>query len=91
MRNSLKEAIEKLHKNEIQVSEIPELIKAPGAQFVVRENSKKPGEPILVREDGKVGFPTMNSIHVKIGDTVRGKIQQEEENYFLFEVQEIID
>jgi hypothetical protein len=59
-------------------------------QFVVRENKKSPGKPIFVREDGKVGFPTINSISIKIGDTVRGKIRQEEPNYFLFEIREIV-
>jgi hypothetical protein len=59
-------------------------------QLVVRENSRKPGEPIFVREDGKVGFPTINSISVTIGATIRGRIQQEEPTYFLVEVRSIV-
>jgi hypothetical protein len=64
--------------------------KAEEVQYIVRENKKKPGEPIFVREDGKVGFPTINSVGINIGDVVRGKIQYEEPNYFLLEVREII-
>jgi len=64
--------------------------KASNMQFIARENKKKPGEPIFVREDGKVGFPTINSIKVKIGDVVRGKVQHEEPTYFLLEVREIL-
>jgi len=58
-------------------------------QLVARENNKKAGQVIFVREDGKVGFPTINSINVKIGDVVKGKVFLDKDKYFLFEVQEI--
>jgi hypothetical protein len=67
-----------------------EILQGEDQQFVVRENKKKPGEPIFVREDGKVGFPTINSIRVDIGDTIRGYVRHEEPSYFLVEIREII-
>ena len=82
---TIKEALEKAKANINLVSS-----KEPNLQYIVRENKRKPGEPIFVREDGKVGFPTINSLNVEIGDIVRGKIQHEEPNYFLIEVREII-
>ena len=81
--NTLKEALHQYTSGEQDV-----VVK--DAQYIVRENKKKPGEPIFVREDGKVGFPTINSIKIEIGDVVRGKIQHEEPNYFLLEVREIV-
>jgi len=89
MRLGLQEAFEKIQAGE-KLAVVRGEISAPSAQFVVRENHKKPGEPILIRADGKVGFPTMNSLPCKIGDTVRGRIQQEEKNYFLFDIEEIL-
>jgi len=56
----------------------------------VHENAKKPGEPIFIREDGKVGFPTMNSIKVNIGDRVKCKVQHDADTYFLLDVKEIL-
>ena len=87
---SLKEAIECMQAGEIQPDDVPRNVEPQQEQFIVRENSKKPGEPIFVRGDGKVGFPTINSRRVEIGDTVRGRIQVEEDTYFLFEVREVI-
>jgi hypothetical protein len=59
-------------------------------QLVARENNKKPGQVIFVREDGKVGFPTINSIAVEIGDVVHGKVFLDKDKYFLFEVQSVV-
>jgi hypothetical protein len=59
-------------------------------QLQVKENHKQTGKPIFVREDGKVGFPTINSIPIKIGETVKGTLKYDGENYFFVEVQEII-
>jgi hypothetical protein len=81
--NTLKEALQQYTSGEQDV-----VVK--NSQYIVRENKKKPGEPIFVREDGKVGFPTINSVKIEIGDVVRGKIQHEEPNYFLLEVREIV-
>jgi len=80
---TIKEAIES-NPSEIDLTDLSSNM----VQYKVRENKRKPGEPIFVREDGKVGFPTINSIQLKIGDIVRGKIQYEEPNYFLIEVRE---
>ena len=65
--------------------------KSPEVIMNVRENSKKPGTPIFVRDDGKVGFPTLNSISVKIGDRVQCRVQYEADTYFLLEVKKVID
>ncbi len=59
-------------------------------QLVVKENRQRPGAPIFVREDGKCGFSTINSIPFTIGDTVRGKIKIDTETVFFVEVNEII-
>jgi hypothetical protein len=59
-------------------------------QLQVKENNKKEGSPIFVREDGKVGFPTFNSIAIQIGDIVRGKIKFDTDHYFFVEVHEIV-
>ena len=82
---NLKEAIKEKGLDQMVKEALPEI-----RQFVVRENAKKPGEPIFVMQNGKVGFPTINSLSVKIGDTVKGKIQMERDTYFLFEVTEIV-
>jgi len=60
-------------------------------QLKVRENRKKKGEPVFVREDGKIGFPTINSIKINIGDTVLGRVQLDADTYFMFEVSSVID
>ena len=59
-------------------------------QLQVKENNKKQGSPIFVRDDGKVGFPTFNSIPVHIGDTIRGRVKFDTDRYFFVEVQEIV-
>jgi len=59
-------------------------------QLVVRENNKKPGTPIFVRTDGKVGFNTINSIASNIGDTIRGQVKLDLDTCFFVEVQEVI-
>ncbi len=59
-------------------------------RLIVKENSKKPGKIIFVREDGKVGFPTINSIHTKIGDVVEGKIKVDNKSCFFVEVDTIV-
>lgn len=62
--------------------------------FTVLENNKKPGQPIFMATEGdnmgKVGFPDINGLEVQIGDTVRGKIRFEHENYFVVDVIEIV-
>jgi hypothetical protein len=82
---NLTEALQRLKKGELS----SDVYSDDEKQFIVRENRKKPGEPIFVREDGKVGFPTINSIAVKIGDIARGKIVHEEPTYFLAEIREV--
>lgn len=59
-------------------------------QFIARENYKKPGQPIFIQDDGKVGFPSINGLNVNIGDTVKGVVHHSQENYFFVEVQEIV-
>ncbi len=59
--------------------------------FVSKENRKSPGEPIFVREDGKVGFPTFNSISFNTGDKVRGRVKIDRDTCFFIEVYEIIE
>jgi len=83
--NTLKEAIETFE--ETGKLDLTGEVK----QFKVRENSKKPGTPIFVRDDGKVGFPTINSISVKIGEVVKGRIVSEQPSYFLVEVSEVVE
>ena len=85
----LKEAFQNYKKNPNE-DILSTAFEADEIQLVVRENAKHPGETIFVREDGKVGFSTKNSLEVKIGDVVRGRVHQDEETYFLFEVQSIV-
>jgi len=59
-------------------------------QMVIKENNRQPGEFILVKNTGKVGFLTKNSIPVRLGDVVKGIITREEENFFLFEAHELV-
>ncbi len=59
-------------------------------QLVVKENNKKPGAPIMVLENGKVGFPTVNSIPIEIGDTIRGKMKLNFDTVFFVEVESIL-
>jgi len=59
-------------------------------QLQVKENKKNPGAPIFIREDGKVGFPTFNSIPIDIGEIIKGKIKLDTDTYFFVEVQEIL-
>jgi len=88
---TLKNAIEMIESGKLSSDEMREYLAPENGQFIARENNKNPGHIIFVREDGKVGFPTINSIPIEIGDTARGKIQSEEEHYFLFEVREIVN
>ncbi len=60
-------------------------------QFKVQENRNKPGEHILIREDGKIGFATFNSMSFKIGDVIKGVIQQEHDRYFMVEVRSVVE
>jgi hypothetical protein len=62
----------------------------PEIQLTVRENKSRPGHPIFIRDDGKIGFSTFNSISFEIGDTIKGKIRHESDKYFFVEVQEIL-
>ena len=62
----------------------------PAIQLTVMENRKRPGEQIFIREDGKIGFPTINSIRADFGDVVRGKVKIDEGSYFFVEIQEIV-
>jgi len=64
--------------------------KSDEIQMVAKENFRDPGKVIFVMENGKVGFPTRNSIPVEIGDIVRGRIHEDSDTYFLFEVQKIV-
>jgi len=59
-------------------------------QLTVLENFKFPGNKLFVRDDGKVGFPTINSIPFEVGDTVRGVVRRNSDTYFFVEVQEVI-
>lgn len=60
-------------------------------RFVAQENHKKPGSPIFVQDDGKVGFPSFNGLQVSIGDKIRGIVYHKEANYFFVEVVEILE
>lgn len=52
------------------------------------ENRQKPGNMVFIREDGKIGFPTTNSIPIKIGDIAKGKIVLEADSYFMVQIRE---
>jgi len=59
-------------------------------QIKVQENNKAPGEPIFIREDGKIGFSTVNSIPLTIGDVVKGTVMLDEPHFFTVLVTEVI-
>ena len=59
-------------------------------QFVALENHKKPGSPIFIQDDGKIGFPSINGLQVKIGDTIKGIVHHTKRNYFFVEVTSIV-
>ncbi len=59
-------------------------------QLKAQENRKRPGSPIFIASSGKIGFPTINSVPVQIGDVVRGKIKIENDSYFFVDVTEVI-
>jgi len=59
-------------------------------EFKVLENHRKPGYPIFVNQEGKVGFPGFGSIPISIGQTIKGVIVYEHNNYFLVRVQEVV-
>lgn len=60
-------------------------------QLVVQENRQRPGEPIFIREDGMIGFKTVNSISMNIGDVVKGQIRLNNDTVFFVEVNEIVE
>ena len=91
--NTIKETIEIYEKNPKGVNMVHELEKdiGPTVQLLVQENRGRPGHHIFIREDGKIGFATLNSIDFSIGDITRGKIIQEQVRYFMVEIQEIVE
>lgn len=62
----------------------------PEVQFTALENRKRPGHPIFVRDDGKVGFPTINSVSFDVGDVIRGHLKLDTDTYFFVEVSEVV-
>ena len=59
-------------------------------RLIVKENNRKPGKMIFVREDGKCGFPTINSIKAKVGDVIEGTIKVDNDTCFFVEVENIV-
>jgi len=60
-------------------------------QFKALPNRKKSGHIAFVKENGKIGFPTINSIKCRIGDVIRGEIVYETDTYFMLRVEEIVE
>jgi hypothetical protein len=59
-------------------------------QIKAKKNRANPNRLVFIREDGKLGFPSENSIPINEGDICRGVIMLEQENYFLVQVREIV-
>lgn len=59
-------------------------------QLTVRENHKKQGQPVFVLPDGKIGFPSKDSIPVNIGDVVSGKISMITNRYVFITASEVL-
>jgi len=59
-------------------------------QIKALENKRKKGEPVFIREDGKIGFPTINSVAFKIGDTVKGNVTRDADTYFMVQITEVV-
>ncbi len=59
-------------------------------RLIVKENSRKPGRVCFAREDGKVGFPTINSLQVKIGDVIEGRVKADNPTCFFVDVEKIV-
>lgn len=59
-------------------------------QLVVKENRQKSGQPIFILPDGKIGFPSKDSIPVNIGDVVTGKIAMITDRYVFVTASEIL-
>jgi len=62
----------------------------PKIQLKAQDNKSNPGSPIFIREDGKIGFSTANSIEFSIGDTVRGVVVIDNDKYFMVQVREVV-
>ncbi len=64
----------------------------PGMEvrLIVKENKRKPGKQIFAREDGKVGFPTINSIPVNIGDVIDGRVEVNNDSCFFIEIERVV-
>ncbi len=60
-------------------------------QLVVKENNRRPGKPIFVLANGKVGFPSLNSMPANLGDTIKGTIKIDNENVFFVEITEVVE
>jgi hypothetical protein len=60
-------------------------------QFKALKNNRNKTQLIFVREDGMVGFPTLNSITFKEGDIVKGEIVLVSKSYFMLRVDEIVE
>jgi hypothetical protein len=61
------------------------------AQLKATSNRKNPSSLMFIREDGKIGFPTSNSIRFSNGDIISGTILQEEETYFMIRVEKVLE
>ena len=59
-------------------------------QLTVVENKQNAGEPAFILPDGKIGFPSRNSIPVKIGDVILGKVEVIADHYAFIAAKEII-
>ncbi len=59
-------------------------------QLTAVENRQNKEEPAFILPDGKIGFPSRNSVPVEIGDTIIGKIEVIADHYVFIAAKEII-
>ena len=59
-------------------------------QLTVRSNKKKPNQPVFIMPDGRIGFPSENSIPVEIGDVIKGHVAMISDSYAFVTASEII-
>jgi hypothetical protein len=90
IKTPIQKAIKTLNEKYPDHSLNDTFISGENVELEVKENNRRPGHPIFVKGNGKVGFPAFGSIDISIGDTIRGEVVYEHEYYFLVRVNDII-
>lgn len=60
---------------------VPSYTTGSKLQLTAHNNKKQPGEPVFILPDGKLGFPSRDSIPVEVGDVISGEVAMVGDSY----------